>query len=250
MEKPSQINRACSSCGIQKPLSAFLQLEGTQGASYGNVCASCRGKEVKTESSDKGDDKSKLELKLRIGSAEKMYADKQQRIQKQTEIEDYQEEVKKKEELKTKKTFISEIKEKAEKEHHKGYLEGKKQAYLDKTKSFLSKTEKAFRPLTEAERAREIRKLEAIFQQHQRLTTADLQQSPLFHEARYQSSVLQQMIIRFLGPSSPLGMYLATIGGSNPSMFVQPTAHPVEPKKDILDDYIDKTMGPSSKRGR
>ncbi|HTM63615.1 MAG TPA: hypothetical protein VL360_03840 [Gammaproteobacteria bacterium] len=44
MNKPAQPNltKTCVSCGQQKPLSAFLEMSGTQGTAYGNVCASCR----------------------------------------------------------------------------------------------------------------------------------------------------------------------------------------------------------------
>lgn len=43
------ISKTCSVCGLQKPLSAFLQLAGPEGASYGNVCATCRKKHLQEE---------------------------------------------------------------------------------------------------------------------------------------------------------------------------------------------------------
>ncbi len=36
------LTKTCSNCGRQKPLSAFLELTGTQGSTYGNICSSCR----------------------------------------------------------------------------------------------------------------------------------------------------------------------------------------------------------------
>lgn len=35
--------RVCSACGIEKPLSAFLQISGLKGSGYGNICSTCRG---------------------------------------------------------------------------------------------------------------------------------------------------------------------------------------------------------------
>lgn len=42
MKPSTALTKTCSSCGQQKPLSAFLQLSEAQGAIYGNVCAACR----------------------------------------------------------------------------------------------------------------------------------------------------------------------------------------------------------------
>jgi hypothetical protein len=37
-----KLTKTCSSCGQQKPLTAFLQLSGPEGSTYGNICSSCR----------------------------------------------------------------------------------------------------------------------------------------------------------------------------------------------------------------
>src|ERR1700722_17983588 len=39
----NQLSKTCVSCGLQKPLTAFLQISGPEGSSYGNVCSTCRG---------------------------------------------------------------------------------------------------------------------------------------------------------------------------------------------------------------
>lgn len=41
-QNPPHLTKICSNCGEQKPLSAFLQMSGTSGTAYGNICASCR----------------------------------------------------------------------------------------------------------------------------------------------------------------------------------------------------------------
>lgn len=44
MNKPSNpiLTKSCANCGLQKPLSAFLEMSSTEGAIYGNICSSCR----------------------------------------------------------------------------------------------------------------------------------------------------------------------------------------------------------------
>lgn len=43
MDKTSSaLLKTCSNCGLQKPLTAFLQLSESKGAIYGNICADCR----------------------------------------------------------------------------------------------------------------------------------------------------------------------------------------------------------------
>lgn len=34
--------KTCTNCGQQKPISAFLEMGGEQGTSYGNICSTCR----------------------------------------------------------------------------------------------------------------------------------------------------------------------------------------------------------------
>src|SRR3990167_11420340 len=50
------LSKTCAACGLQKPLSAFLQLTDA-GTSYGNICSTCRKagadiKKPKTEAED------------------------------------------------------------------------------------------------------------------------------------------------------------------------------------------------------
>jgi len=63
----STLTKTCSSCGLTKPLSAFLQLSDSGRSMYGNLCASCRkaGKDKPTNAGkDEGSSTSKLELKI------------------------------------------------------------------------------------------------------------------------------------------------------------------------------------------
>lgn len=78
MGKPSNpLYKTCSSCGLQKPLSAFLQLSGTKGTTYGNVCASCRKSESEGESkSHKEEEGTRRQVGgSRIGAQERVAAE-------------------------------------------------------------------------------------------------------------------------------------------------------------------------------
>lgn len=43
MSDKTQLMKTCSNCGLQKPLSAFLQLAEKGNWAYGGICADCRG---------------------------------------------------------------------------------------------------------------------------------------------------------------------------------------------------------------
>src|SRR5690349_18583867 len=72
-QKPT---RVCASCGIEKPLAAFLQLSEKHGTVYGNICVTCRseGKTLKKEDKTE-DERTTNPTGARIGAKEKIYAD-------------------------------------------------------------------------------------------------------------------------------------------------------------------------------
>lgn len=47
--------KTCASCGKQKPLAAFLQLSGAEGATYGNICSACRKTNLEKSAAEKED---------------------------------------------------------------------------------------------------------------------------------------------------------------------------------------------------
>jgi len=118
MDKSSQLTRICSSCGVQKPLSAFLQLGGTQGTTYGTICSDCRRSVLAPKqppSQKEGDESTKSGF--RIGAKAKITADLEKKRQFQDLKESHQIEKRRREELKEKTEVTKEIKEKAEKDH-------------------------------------------------------------------------------------------------------------------------------------
>ena len=80
MTNLKKLTRTCSACGIEKPLSAFLQISGTQGTLYGAICATCRSAGITgkkpTTSLDEGT--TSASSGSRIGVKEKVFIEKEQ----------------------------------------------------------------------------------------------------------------------------------------------------------------------------
>lgn len=85
MTQKESLQRTCTSCGLLKPLSAFLYLTD-KGTTYGTLCATCRGIQARNPKNE-DEDVSRRTTGSRIGSQEKVQIEKttQQRIEKKTE---------------------------------------------------------------------------------------------------------------------------------------------------------------------
>jgi hypothetical protein len=130
----NQLSKTCINCGLQKPLTAYLQIAGAEGSTYGNICSTCRGsglgkkvtlpvmEDTSSSSSSTG---------LKIDAKSKIHAD----LEKKAVIEKRQEEDKKeREKLDLKNTILEErknLKQEMEDKHRKEFLAP------SKTKSFL-----------------------------------------------------------------------------------------------------------------
>lgn len=119
----STLTKTCSSCGIEKSLSAFLVLAGGS-AHYGSICADCRKAGVNQkkpkEPRDEGttsDTGHKIDTKARIaGEIDK-------RVEREEIEENYYKE-REETEIEEKEEFEEEEETlKKEKEHHKSYLD-------------------------------------------------------------------------------------------------------------------------------
>lgn len=144
------LTKTCSSCGQQKPLSAFLELTGSQGTTYGNICASCRKSHIEKlnqpaepEESTTSTTGLKIDAKVKV----KGEIDKRE-LFKQTE-EQYLEEREKQEDKQLKHEQKVEHVAEDEKKHRKDFIE--KRSFLDSsnkpsvtpTKVFGSEAQKA-----------------------------------------------------------------------------------------------------------
>lgn len=120
--------KTCSSCGQLKPLSAFLQLAGTVGTTYGNICSTCRKEKAKTKEPDEfttSTTGNKIDAKMRL----KDVVDKREQ-HKQVEEEYFEE--REKEEKETKRFEKIDVVRKEEKQREI-------RSFLDRTKKTQSR---------------------------------------------------------------------------------------------------------------
>lgn len=131
------LTKTCASCGEQKPLSAFLQLTGTQGTAYGNICATCRKTQMDKKSGHKDTDEVTTRTTgVKIDSKTKVKDDIDKlEFRKQVELE-YFDEREKSEEKQIKAIEKSHHVAHEEKKHRTSYLE--KRTFLDSTKKTSS----------------------------------------------------------------------------------------------------------------
>jgi hypothetical protein len=157
MVKHIQLTKTCINCGLQKQISAFLQISGPEGTSYGNICSTCRGSAVgKTVVIPESEEhhSSSGATGLKIDSKTKVHIDTEKQQQKLDKTERDIKEAKKEE---LEKTVVQERKDDtttAEQKHRQDYLEPtKKDSFLN----YLSKKPPP-KPITATEKADVIRK--------------------------------------------------------------------------------------------
>ncbi len=131
MAKREHLTRICTACGMEKPLSAFLQISGAQGTTYGSICSTCRGTGAKEKSTVpvREEEQSSTSSGIRIGTKQKVELEKQKKREYDELKQQYIEEDKKRDQITIEKVATTEQKEKAEKEHRQT-IEAKKQGFL------------------------------------------------------------------------------------------------------------------------
>lgn len=175
--------RSCLACGLEKPLAAFLQINGTQGTVYGNICSSCRSESAKNKTvvpKAPADESSSGSTGLKIDSKVKVQTDflRQQLDKKQKESSIEERKLKDKNALD--KIDLSEKKTKSQKDHRAEYIEAKQK------KSFLNYKGKQ-QPYTNPAAAQRIQREKSFLTDHQQeLATRNLQES-IEHEFKQTS---------------------------------------------------------------
>lgn len=129
MNKPTTpLSRTCLACGLEKPLAAFLQISGTQGTVYGNICSNCRstGAKGKAILPKPSDEEQSGGVGLKIDSKTRIQQEFQKKLQEKKLKDLTHEEKVQREKLILTKTERGEIKDKAEKYHRQGFIEVQK----------------------------------------------------------------------------------------------------------------------------
>jgi|GEM_PF-2208718 len=133
MTKPStMLTKTCSVCGLQKPLSAFLQMEDKQGASYGSVCSSCRH-EQKNKIAPSKDETTTTSSSITIDSKAKVKLDEAKENHFEQVETEYHEERDKNQIIDSKETQKTEQIQKDERKHREHFLSRRALFSTDKT---------------------------------------------------------------------------------------------------------------------
>lgn len=124
------LTKTCSNCGLQKPMSAFLEF-ADQGATYGNICASCRKAHIeKLNQIIEPEESTTSTTGVKIDAKTKVQAEIDKREQRKQTLEQYQSEREKNEKTQLKQEQKIQHVVQDEKKHRKDFLE--KRSFLDK----------------------------------------------------------------------------------------------------------------------
>lgn len=169
----NNLTRVCPSCGLEKPLSAFLQITGRQGTTYGTLCASCRSMGMKEKASATPDDeRTGTSSGMRIGAKERLEIEKKQKLDLTERQQRQEKEIKKREQIQVNELDRLEEKEKIERFHRETYIEEKKkQSFLNyqskqnpiRTQSVLGQKKDELRQFNQQKESDEkLQKVEAL----------------------------------------------------------------------------------------
>lgn len=126
--------KTCSSCGLLKPLSAYLQIAGPEGTTYGNICADCRKAQLdQPPIPNEPEDSSKSSTGFKVDAKAKVAGEKDKRKLRTDSEEQYYEEREEKDITQTKDFEKGEIKKQGESKH-RGFLT-QKRTFLGDTKN-------------------------------------------------------------------------------------------------------------------
>lgn len=252
MSKPNLL-KTCSSCGLQKPLAAFLQLTESQGTVYGTICGDCRKAQMHKVKTPKEQDEfstsstgTKIDSKARVHDS----IEKKEKQKKSGEVEKEREKTKSKKEKQRIQKIITV--EKEEKEHRKTYLE---------RGSFLSDTQNKVahqRAFEEKIKIEQDSKLEAI-KQDQEKTSINLGSGVAYQPSQTGAQIKYTQghflgFKKWLGFSAPITRSLESSAQTAEQKNIKIGAQldtkskdqKVEHPEETIEKDIEKTFRPSS----
>jgi len=225
--------KSCASCGKPKPLTAFLQMTGPQGAIYGNICASCRSAQAKAPVEKEPDDRTtRSTIGLKIDAKAKEQAQKEDKTLREHKQEAHQEERKKKELTQAAKTEKTEAQAKDTKTRQEMFLDARQRmAALSKKSSAEKKpqdgTQARIHQQTEtSEREAKYRNIESGLREEEKLTKPDFGNIYIDPqtgaEVRYAQSSVFQQYREWLGSSAHIRTFERLFGKNPPSGTTTP----------------------------
>lgn len=189
MDKNQKLTRVCLSCGLDKPLAAFLQITGTQGTVYGNICSTCRSNQARTKvNTPQLDEEAAGSSGLKIDSKTRF---KMEKIQLELDQKKHQEKLdhtEKRDKQALEKSTSIDIKEKAERYHRKE-IETKKQTKFLSDKKQSTPSEKTF--IIDQQKPSETAAQEEVLKQSA-IDTSQLYLDSQHGELKFQSEIFKR----------------------------------------------------------
>lgn len=258
MEKQNRLTRHCNACGIEKPLSAFLQVSGAQGTSYGDICSTCRSLPPKEKPASIEEEPDNTDSGFRIGGKERVRVEKEQVRQFKDTKEKQTQDTKRREKITLTKFEEQDTKGKTEKEHRETYLD-RKRDYLDyKTKKPIVSQQSIIQrkivegnittQTTERQQVIEAKKVQDAIREEIKLTTVDFTaplQTGQAGEVRFHNPIFQNFK-NWLGSSAPISKAMDQLNQKN--LGKENATEKKLDQKDPIIDYIEKTWSSTSRK--
>lgn len=280
------ISKTCSVCGLDKPMSAFLQIAGPEGTTYGNICSTCRGSGLGRKTEQEPEDFSTDSTGHKIDSKTKVKydTDKKLGLDLKTALEE--------KEKQKRSEVVNDLEEKKlskvtqEKRHRAEFLESKKTKssflnYQSQKNPAQTTREEQLAPSTTANLAQEAAKealaREAGISMEQANTTVNLTHiyfdPSLAGQVRHHSAQFLQAKAALLG-GAPVSRQEASnnnahaqeqqqnfenktqqerkLASQSRSVFSQTSPQEKEDKTKVLNENLNKNFRdiPTSRRGR
>ncbi len=250
MKKHKLLTRSCVVCGLEKPLSAFLQLGNKKGAIYGTICGACRGSGLKEKVAHE-DDASSTSAGMRIRAKERVDIIKQQKSDFQEQQIQHKEGTKKRDQISFEKTETRDekdlaLKRRDQKQSFLNYQTKIQQSLSAQSVLNQKKDDRLFTSVpTEKQQATEaVRKAETI-KQEQKKTTGNLTGSPILDQ---QHLLNRDKLRAWLGADAPLMKTLSRLYTTvNPSQKSATERTEIN-KKETAREFMERTLGPASKK--
>ncbi len=257
---PPNITKPCSHCGKQKPLSAFLEMSGTQGTVYGNICSTCRKttlEDAERRKKTEAEGSTTSETGHKIDAKSKIHDDIDRREAKERVEEEYHAERKIEEESSHEKNEVEHKTEAGQKKHRDEFL--KNPPFLSGKRTEVSRDPK-FTKTAEAAKSVETGNKKALSATHekkeeQKRTQHDFtvanQGEQITGQIRFSSQAFQQFRQR-LGTTAPIAKNLnqtskeSTATKKIAGTFAETLREKEE--KDPAVEFIENNWRPGSKR--
>jgi hypothetical protein len=242
----SKLKRVCAACGVEKPLSAFLQFTG-KGNTYGQICAACRaaGKTGEHQNEESAGGRA---VSHGITNKERVFAETEQKKQIKDIKELYRQEINKKEEDKDQKSELAKKLEQ-ERKDHRLLIEAKQTTFAEKKQE---KLEVAIEnTLLERQQVKEGIKQEDFVRRELQTTNWDMQGGYVDPQAalsKYKEGAFLQFKT-WLGKSAHLStterIYNSKV---EPAANKNAKENGKNKKEPTMEEYLDRRVGPGRKR--